>query len=148
MHLKTRLFALFLPLLLLGCGDPPDTHPGQPVTHRRAAFTQMLKPFEAMGVQLRKDQYNADQFLALSKQFAAAREVPWTYFGPDTNYPPTRATAKVWSEPEKFEAGREAFLKAGSALIAAAESRDEKMIRSAYAALHDTCRSCHKIYKD
>lgn len=148
MSRKILLPGLLLPLLLAACGEPADTHPDKPVTHRRAAFNKILKPFEAMGGQLRQDRFAADKFLELAKQLDSSKEEPWTYFGPDTNYPPTRATAKVWSDAERFATSKQNFLQASSQLLAAAESRNEKQIRAAYEATHETCRNCHKIFKD
>ncbi|MFZ2268759.1 MAG: cytochrome c [Azonexus sp.] len=134
--------------LLAACGEPADTHPGQPVTHRRAAFEKILHAFEPMGVQLRAGQYKPDAFLARAKELASVKEGPWQYFGPDTNYPPTHATAKVWSEPAEFDKERQAFLAASGELLLAAESRDEKKVAVAYEVVHQTCRTCHKSFKE
>ena len=148
MSRKAIFLALSLPLLITACSEPADTHPGQPVTQRRAAFKEIVKSFEPMGVQLRKDRYEAKQFLVLAKALDKLKEGPWSHFGPDTNYPPTKAKAAVWSEAEKFSASRESFLKATAALVVAAESREVKQVSVAYETLHDTCRSCHKAFRE
>jgi len=142
------LIAALLPLALTGCGEPEDTRPGQPVKHRRAAFASILKAFEPMGKQLRDGRYEADKFLTHAKALAAAKDGPWSYFGADTNYPPTHATARVWSELERFEADRQTFFKATDKLLQAAERRDEKAVKAAYEAVHDSCRTCHKAFKE
>ena len=147
MRYTTALIIALLPLALAGCGEPPDNHPDKPVTHRREAFQKILKAFEPMGQQLRKDQYDAGKFATLAKQLASHKDEPWSFFGPDTNYPPTQATDRLWQEPEKYEVAKQAFLKATDQLSQAAESKDEKQVRAAYEALHDTCRSCHKAFK-
>ena len=147
--LRTSFFAIIaLPLLLTACGEPEDTRPGQPVTQRRAAFKEILKSFEPMGVQLRNQRYDAKQFSLLANNLNKAKDGPWSHFGPDTNYPPTKAKAAVWSEPEKFETSRQSFFKAAEALVVVAEGHDVKQISVAYEALHDTCRSCHKRFKE
>lgn len=142
------LLAALLPLLLTACGEPADTHPDKPVTHRRAAFQKILHAFEPMGVQMRKGPYDAKKFLAHASELASVKEGPWSYFGPDTNYPPTHAKAALWTEPERFASERQNFIKAVDKLLLAAESRDEQQVRPAYEAVHDTCRSCHKAFKD
>lgn len=147
MRCKTALLVALIPLALAACGEPPDNHPDKPVTHRRDAFQKILKAFEPMGMQLRKNQYNADKFITQAKDLAALKDGPWQYFGPGTNYPPTHANDKPWSEPEKFEAARQAFFKATAQMVAATESRDQKQVTVAYDALHDTCRDCHKAFK-
>lgn len=144
----TLLLMIALPLLLTACGEVEDTRLGQPVAHRRAAFKEILKSFEPMGLQLRNQRYDAKQFALLANTLAKAKDSPWEYFGPDTNYPPTKAKATVWSEPEKFKASRLAFSKAADALVLAAEGREVKEITRAYETLHDTCRSCHKDFKE
>ena len=145
---KTILVATLPLLLLTACGEPEDTRPGQPVAQRRAAFKEILKSFEPMGLQLRNQRYDEKQFLVLANNLNKAKEVPWSHFAPDTNYPPSKAKAAVWSEPEKFETSRQSFFKAAEALVMAAESRNVKQITSAYETLHDTCRTCHKSFKE
>lgn len=143
-----KILILAMCSLVAACGEPADTRPGQPVTHRRAAFEKILHAFEPMGVQLRGKNYKPDVFLERAKELATLKDGPWEYFGPDTNYPPTHATAKVWSEPELFEKERQEFLKETDRLLLAAESRDEKSVTAAYEAVHEHCRSCHKTFKE
>lgn len=141
------LLAALVPLWLAACGEPPDDRPGQPVAHRRAAFHDILKAFEPIGPALQAKQYPADQVAAQAKRLNELKDGPWQYFLPDTNYPPTRATDKVWSEPGKFEALRQDFLKATQELAEAAARRDEAQVRAAYDRLHQTCRDCHKGFR-
>jgi cytochrome c556 len=148
MRHKIRFFAFFLPLLLTACGEPADTHPGQPVTQRRMAFKEIINHFEPMGVQLRRGPFDATKFLTLARQLDQLKETPWSHFGADTNYPPTKAKAALWKEPEKFEASRQEFIKAVSALAVVAESGDKKQIATSYETLHETCRSCHEAFKE
>ena len=65
MNRSALLLALVLPLTLAACGEPEDTHPGQPVAHRRAAFNQLVKAFEPMGVMLREKEYKPEEFRKL-----------------------------------------------------------------------------------
>lgn len=145
---QPNILILALCSLVAACGEPADTRPGQPVAHRRAAFEKILRAFEPMGVQLRGGKYKPDVFLEKAKELAALKDAPWQYFGPDTNYPPTHATAKVWSEPALFEKERQGFLAAADRLLQAAETRDEKNAAAAYEAVHERCRSCHKTFKE
>jgi len=141
------IFALTA-FLLTACGEPADTQPGQPVSQRRAAFKRILLAFEPMGIQLREKQYNADQFIVLADQLAKVKDGPWRHFGPDTNHPPTHAKASVWSDTQRFDTDRQAFLQAVDSLTLVAASRDEKKVAVAYDAVHDSCRSCHKAFKE
>lgn len=148
MRPHTSLICVFFLFTLTACGEPADTHTGQPVTHRRAAFKKILLAFEPMGIQLRERKYNADQFIVQARELARLKDGPWPYFGEDTNYPPTRAKAKVWSAPDQFETARQVFVKATDSLVSAAESRDEKRITAAYEAVHDSCGNCHRTFKE
>lgn len=148
MRRSNLLLALLLPLALASCGEPEDTRPGQPVAHRRAAFNKILKAFEPLGVQLRDGRYDANKFITQAKQLAELKDGPWEYFAADTNYPPTRAKAAVWSEGERFEKARQDFFQATAGLVAATESRDEAKVKRAYDAVHYSCRNCHKAFKD
>ena len=112
MRKKILLLSLALPLLLTACGEPADTHPDKPVTQRRAAFNTILKAFEPMGMMLRDKRYDADAFLQSAEKLEATKEGPWRHFTADSNYPPTKATDKVWSEAAQFETERQGFLAA------------------------------------
>lgn len=147
MRCHPLLILVLLSVTLGACGEAADTHAGQPVSARRAAFKKILLAFEPMGIQLRDKQYDPDRFIALAGQLAKVKNGPWPYFGDDTNYPPTRAKASVWSDPEGFRAQRQAFLQATDRLLLVADSRDEKKVAAAYAAVHDSCRSCHQAFK-
>lgn len=138
---------LVLPLLGACSGEVEDTRPGQPVKTRQAAFKDILRSFEPMGVMLRGNTYNADKFLILATEVVAKRDAPWTHFGPDTNYPPTKATAEVWQQAEKFEQARQAFFAATDTLLTAAQSKDRKQLEAPYKAAYDTCQDCHKTFK-
>lgn len=147
---RKYILILMLPLIALGgCGEPQDTRPGTPVAHRRAAFAKILRTFEPMGVKLRKGQYDAAQFHAHAKELVAVRDLPWGYFGPDTNYPPSHAKERVWSEPALFDVKRKAFFEASDRLLSATGGgADVKLVTQAYEAVHESCRDCHKAFKD
>ncbi len=148
MRPQQLLIGILVPLTLTACADPPDTRPGKPVAHRQEAFKKIRFAFEPMGRQLHKQEYDADQFLLLAKQLVGAKDGPWQYFGPDTNYPPSHATADVWSKPAEFESRRQTFAKAVDDLAAAAESRNDQRVRAAYEAVRDSCQKCHDVFRE
>lgn len=147
-HFKFCAFFLFTVAMLGGCGEVEDTRPGQPVKTRQVAFKEMVKAFEPMGVILRKGSYDADKFLPLAEELVAKRDGPWTHFGPDTNYPPTKATAEVWKQPEAFAKDKKNFIAATDALLAAAQSKDKAAVEKTYDAVHEACKTCHKQFKE
>jgi cytochrome c556 len=141
---------LFFVLLvaLAGCGEVEDVRPGQPVKTRRVAFKEMLKVFEPMGTMLRAGPFDPDKFAALAAELMTKREAPWTHFGADTRYPPTKARAEVWSEADRFETERKAFMAATQELSAAAQTRQVAAAEKAYFKVYETCQSCHKHFKE
>jgi cytochrome c556 len=131
------------------CGKPvEDTRPGQPVKTRQTAFKEMLRVFEPMGTMLRDGRYDATKFSALAADLKQKREGPWSHFGADTFYPPTKAKADVWAQPEQFERDRQAFFEATDALFVAALTRQLVTVEKAYFAAYDTCQGCHKRFKE
>ena len=141
------LLALSAAFLLAACGEPEDTRPGQPVKQRQTAFKDIIKSFEPMGVMLRKGTYDAERFEKFTAELIVKRDLPWSHFGPDTNYPPTKATPEVWSKPAEFEQEKQAFIAATDKLQAAVQSKDKAQVVTAYEAVHDSCKSCHKQFK-
>jgi cytochrome c556 len=148
MYCQRILILVLTVLSLIACGEATDTRPGQPVAHRRAAFKKLLLAFEPMGVELREKHYDSNQFIGQAKVFAGLKDTPWTYFGVDTNYPPTHAKANVWSDPDQFKADQQAFLQAVDRLLLVAEDRDEAHVVTAYEALQNSCRNCHKSFRE
>lgn len=144
-----RLALLALSALTLSaCSqDVADTHPDQPVTKRQQAFKAMLRGFEPMGTMLQEKRYDADAFARLASSFVELRDAPWSHFGADTNYPPTKAKPAVWEKPAEFEQRREAFIAATDRLLAAASARVEADARTAYAAAQDSCKACHRDFR-
>lgn len=134
-------------LALGGCGEPADTHPGQPVTHRREAFRALLRVFEPMGVSLREQRYDAAKFQAQAEQLPALAQAPWMHFGEGTMYPPSKALPAIWAQPADFAKRRDAFVAATTALAAAAAQGAEPVARAAYVQVETQCRECHEIYK-
>ena len=135
-------------LLLSACGgEPEDTRPGQPVAHRRAAFKDLIKAFEPIGVMFRAEKFNSGKFKLQVSEVMARREAPWPYFQPDTNYPPSRSRPEVWSEPEKFERMKQDFFKATDQL-AVVSGDDARAAEAAFRAVESTCKDCHQAFKN
>ena len=153
--MSLRVIALlFLAVLVTACGgEAKDDRPGQPVAHRRAAFKELLKSFEPIGVMMREGSYNAPKFVLLVDGVMGSRDAPWQYFLPDTLYPPSKAKPEVWSDPAGFAADKKAFFDATDKLAAAAKSAataksdDGKAAHAAFEAVQSACNDCHKAYK-
>jgi len=148
MRLQRDLIIVLTVLSLMACGEATDTHAGQPVAHRRAAFKKILLAFEPIGVQLREKQYNSNRLIDQAKLLASLKNDPWSYFDADTNYPPTHAKAKIWSDPDQFRAAQQTFVQAVDRFALVVEDHDETHAKAAYEAVQESCRNCHKAFKD
>jgi cytochrome c556 len=142
----SRLLACSLLALstLTACSKVEDTRPGQPVKHRQEAFKALLRAFEPVGVMLHDGQYTPEHLAQLNEALEQVRETPWNYFGPDTDYPPSKSRPEVWTQPEKFEDERAHFLAALDALRSA-ESLDT--VQAAYNEARTSCKACHDAFR-
>ncbi len=149
MPVSRTIAALLLLATLTACGGVvEDTRPGQPVKTRQDAFKAMLRAFEPMGVMLREGEYQAEPFAALAVRFDALRDGPWAHFGPDTDYRPSKSKAAVWQRADEFASARERFIAASGALREAALGEQEAAVRAAYQAVYDSCRDCHRTFRN
>ncbi len=148
--MKPIAIALLTTVLLglAACSDvEEDTRPGQPVKTRQAAFKDLLRSFEPMGKMFRTGPYDAARFATLATELATKRDAPWSHFGTDTNYPPTKARPEVWSQAVEFERERQAFLTATDALLTVTRQGSPAEVEKAYFRVYDRCESCHQHFK-
>ncbi|MDR1424756.1 MAG: cytochrome c [Azoarcus sp.] len=139
------VFSVSILLALTACGGRvEDTRPGQPVKHRQDAFQALLDASEPIGLMLHDRRYDAKRLNELNEALAQARDVPWRYYGPDTDYPPSKSRPDVWREPEKWEAAQQRFFAAAAALRTA---ESEAAAQAAYDALRSSCKSCHDVFR-
>jgi len=135
-------------VMLAGCGPKADTHPGQPVTKRRALLQETLRTFEPMGIVVRgKNPYVAADFLALANKLQTLSTQPWAYFPPGSTYAPSRAKPAVWQNAAQFKQAQETYIKAVSNLDAMAKTGKMDLIRPAYQHVGDSCAACHKAFR-
>lgn len=136
-------------LLLTACSSPePDTHAGQPVARRVAAFKKMLQEMEQMGMVIRRRQeYKKAEFIEKARELQKLAQEPWQYFTADSNYPPTRAKPDIWEHPRNFAEFRKELDESLNQLVSAAESGNMEKIVPAYASVEDSCDACHKRFR-
>lgn len=145
--LRTLLALLFVGSLLTACGEPDDTRPGQPVKTRQEAFKAILRAYEPMTQMVKEGSIDPAKFAALSATFMTKRDGPWSHFGPDTNYPPTKAKPEVWQKVTEFDQAKGEFLAATDAMHAAAQSGDRAKIEDAYGRVFQSCKACHDSFR-
>lgn len=147
--LSSSLIAIAAAFILTACNDTPkDTHPGQPVTKRKAVFKQIMRTLEPMGMVAndRKD-YDRQEFLASAQELKQLATQPWVYFTPDSDYPPSRAKAAVWQKPAEFKQAQEKLQTTAEQLAKAAESGNLDIIRPAVNEVQKSCKACHNQFR-
>ena len=146
--LRTAPLLIGACLALAGCGPKPDTHPGQPVTKRRALLQETMRTFEPMGIMVRgKNPYVAATFQSLADKLQTLSTQPWVYFPPGSTYAPSRAKPAVWQQSEKFKQAQDTYIKATAGLATIAKTGNLDLIRPAYARVGDSCSACHKAFR-
>ena len=144
------LLLLTCVLTLPACNDEAqDTHPDQPVTHRRQLFKQFTRTLEPMGMVARdRLPFNRTEFLASARDLQQLAGKPSSLFTPDSNYPPTHAKPEVWLKPFEFKAAQQALQDKASALAALAREGSLDDLKAAVNDLQRSCKSCHDQFRN
>lgn len=69
-------------------------------------------------------------------------------FPADSDFGETRAKVEIWSKRSEFEKAANDAEKAGGAFLAAVKSGDKTAIRNAFGDLAETCKGCHKHFRE
>ncbi|HRK37941.1 MAG TPA: cytochrome c [Burkholderiaceae bacterium] len=148
--LTVSLSLIAATIALTGCNrEVPDTHPDQPVTKRRALFKEFTRTLEPMGLVSRDRQpYKADKFLEQAQALKKLSTQPWPLFTPDSNYPPTTASPKVWQQAEAFKQAQTQFLQAVDDLNQAAAGTDLDRIKTTVNDVQKACKACHDTFRN
>lgn len=85
---------------------------------------------------------------ATSMAGLAAKSSAWFPKGTGPDIGETGAKAEIWQKPEDFTARRRAFQAAAGALDRAARAGNVATIKDSYAALGQTCKGCHDLYRE
>ena len=142
------LVAMAAVLGLSACSEAVDTHPDQPVTKRRTVFKQFAHTFEPIGKVVRDSKdYNPSEFKASAVALKELATQPWTYFTPDSNYPPTHAKPAVWLQAPEFKQAQQNYQAKVGQLVEAADSGNLQVIRTAVIEVQYSCKTCHNQFR-
>lgn len=143
------LLAVVLGLGLGACSErAKDTHPQQWVSKRQAAFKELTRLLEPIGLHARgRTPLSAPELRDLAQQLAQASRQPWALFPADSNYPPTRAKPALWMEPQAFKTAQDQYLARVDALAGALAGNDPQALLASVDAVEKSCKSCHNQYR-
>lgn len=125
-----------------------DTHPQQWVSKRQAAFKELTRLLEPIGLHARgRTPLASAELRDQAQQLAQASRKPWPLFPADSNYPPTRAKPALWMEPAAFKTEQDAFQLRVDALAQVAAGNDPQALLGAVDAVEKACKNCHNLYR-
>jgi cytochrome c556 len=97
---------------------------------------------------VKKDIPHKDHLLAHARALNDLLAMTKDAFKAETSGGKTRAKPKIWTDFAGFEkAAREAEM-ASAELVVAVDSSNEMEISKKFAAVQDTCKGCHKEYRE
>ena len=148
-----RVRVLLVALLCAGLGacfgPEKDTHPDQVLTKRRTLFKQYTRMLEPIGlVASGRREFKREELVASVQDLQKLADKPWVYFTPDGNYPPPRATAAVWTQPQQFLQAQHKFEAAVDQLAKTAQQGSLADISTAVDAVTESCKSCHRDFRN
>lgn len=137
-----------LTVLLLGAIAAPLALADTPAETRTKSFKKILLSFEPMGMVVRgRDPYQKDAFIRQADTLKQLAAEPFNHFPANSISGKSRAKPEIWSQPAKFQADKDAFLKAVSELNLAAHRGDLAVIKKNYGAVAQSCKSCHDAFR-
>ncbi|UTH72960.1 cytochrome c [Chromobacterium sp. IIBBL 290-4] len=142
--MKTILTALLLAAIAI-----PAAQADTPAEIRSKAFKKMLlTSFEPMGMAVReRAPYNKTQFEQQAEALKTLAAEPFKHFPAGSISDKSRAKPEIWSQPAKFQADRDAFLKSVDELAATAKSGDLAAIKKSYGQVAQSCKTCHDAFR-
>ncbi|OQS35867.1 c-type cytochrome [Chromobacterium haemolyticum] len=137
-----------LTVLLLGAIAAPLALADTPAETRTKSFKKVLLAFEPMGAVVRgRDPYQKDAFIRQADALNLIAAEPFNHFPANSISGKSRAKPEIWSQPAKFQADKDAFLKAVADLRQAARGGDLAAIKKNYGAVAQSCKSCHDAFR-
>lgn len=74
--------------------------------------------------------------------------MPWAAFPAGSDVGDTKARAAIWEKPADFEAKAKALEVESAKLVEVSRSGELSKIRFQFGRVAETCKACHKAYKD
>ncbi|WP_193431061.1 c-type cytochrome [Chromobacterium sphagni] len=137
-----------LTALLLAAIAVPAAHADTPAEIRTKAFKKMLLTFEPLGMVARdRAPYNKAQFQQQAETLKQLAAEPFKHFPAGSISGSSRAKPEIWSQPAKFEADRDAFLKSVGDLAAIAKNGDLAAVKKGYGQVAQNCKTCHDSFR-
>jgi len=117
------------------------------IKYREAVMKSQAGHMGAMAQIVRgKVDYGADMAYHAEALNASMHTVP-ALFPKDSDFGETRALAAVWEKRADFEAVAKKAAAATDALVKAVKANDKEAVTKAFGAVSDSCKACHKDFR-
>jgi cytochrome c556 len=119
------------------------------IKYRQAAMTLVGSNFKPMGAMIKGElPYDAEIFARHASDMAAVSGIDILRgFPEDSEGEGSEAKGEIWLEWEDFAAKMDDMKTEADKLAATAASGDKAAIKKQFAATGETCKSCHKKFK-
>ncbi|MEC5207353.1 cytochrome c556 [Vogesella perlucida] len=114
---------------------------------RQRSFKKVLLSYEPIGVMLRDGPFRKEQFIKHADALKLVSREPFKLFAPNSIDAVSRAKPEIWSQAAKWKQEEARFLQAVDALQAGARSDDLAAVKMKYAAVTQSCKSCHDAFR-
>lgn len=122
--------------------------PEDAIKYRKAAFTVMASHFGRNAPVVRGERpFNAQEAAANAAIVETMSTLPFTAFGAGTDKGDTKAKPEIWTDTAKFNAAKDAMIKAVADFSAAAKSGNEAAFKAAFGGVGKTCKGCHDDFR-
>ncbi len=138
---------------LVGLSAPAAAQFAKPedaIKYRQSALSVMGAHFGRIGAMANgKVPFDAKVAADNADIVSVMAKLPWAGFGPGTETGGnTKAKPEIWSEQAKFKENSEKMQAETVKLAAAAKTGDLGMLKTAFSATADTCKTCHDAYRN
>lgn len=150
--LKKMILPFTLALSLLGVSTAAysDDSPAEAaMKYRQGAFQMTKFHFGQMGAVVKgAKEFNADEFKKNAEIVAMMSQIVANGFGEGSSADDSNAKPNVWTDAAGFKSKLESFQVEAAALAKAAESGDLEQIKPQFGKVAETCKACHKEYRN
>ena len=92
--------------------------------------------------------YDKQAFMRYASWLNELSRMPWEAFPQGSDVGDTKASAAIWQRPSDFEAKAKALEDESAKLVEVSRGGDMGNIRFQFGRTAQTCKACHKAFKD